>query len=185
MTPAPGWTIWFTGLPASGKSTLARALQAALAARGVQAVVLDSDALRPVLAPSAGYTPTERDEFYRQLVALAALLVQQGVNVIIAATANRAAHRAPARRLPRYLEVWVRRSPQVCQARDPKGLYAGARQGRVQHLPGVDAVYEPPDAPDWVVDSDHVLPHAAVAALLQRFAWLAEPAPPDALPSTT
>lgn len=181
MTATPGWAIWFTGLPASGKTTLAHALQDVLAVRGVRSVVLDSDALRPILAPSAGYTPAERDEFYRRLVALAALLVQQGVNVIIAATANRAAHRAPARRLPRYLEVWVRCSPQVCQARDPKGLYAGARQGRVQHLPGVDAVYEPPDAPDWVVDSEHSSPQAAAMALLQRFAWLAAPPPPAAL----
>lgn len=174
MTSTSGWALWFTGLPASGKSTLARTLQAALAGRGVQAVVLDSDALRPILAPHAGYTPAERDDFYRRLVDLAELIVTQGVNVILAATANRAAHRQPARRLPRYLEVWVRCSPQVCAARDPKGLYARARAGEIHNLPGVDAVYEPPASPDWVIDSDHVSPQAAVAALLDHFDWLAD-----------
>ena len=166
-TPQMGWAIWLTGLPASGKTTIARQLQQQLRARQTLAVILDSDALRPVLAPASGYDEAGRDDFYARLVGLAELLVAQGVNVIIAATANRRAHRDVARlRLPRFAEVWVKCSLEVCRRRDPKGLYARALAGEIENLPGVQVAYEEPLAPDLILDSDHQTPEEATDALL-------------------
>jgi adenylylsulfate kinase len=149
-----GWTIWLTGLPASGKTTIARALQRRLRERGVDVLVLDSDALRPVIAPGAGYGEADRDGFYRQLVALAALLNREGGNVVIAATGHRRAYREAARAaLPRFAEVWVRCPLAICAARDPKGLYAAAGAGGISGLPGGQLAYEPPAAPELVLDT--------------------------------
>jgi len=124
----PGWTVWLTGLPASGKTTIALHLQQKLLHCGSSAILLDSDAVRAILTPTPRYRAAERDDFYARLTLLAGLLTAQGFNAIVAATANRRAHRDQARnRLPRFLEIWVRCSLAVCQARDPKGLYGRDR----------------------------------------------------------
>lgn len=89
----PGFAIWFTGLPASGKTALAQQLRLLLAAQGIPTVVLDSDDLRCVLTPQPCYTEDERDWVYRVIAHLATWLTQSSVNVLIAATANRRAYR--------------------------------------------------------------------------------------------
>jgi adenylylsulfate kinase len=170
------WTIWLTGLPASGKSTLAWRLKRRLGDRGVVTAVLDSDELRPLLAPGASYTAAERDAFYLRLVALAAWLSRQGVNCIIAATGNRRRYRDAARaQLRPFAEVWVRCPRDVCEQRDPKGLYARARGGSIRDVPGIDVPYEPPLAPDLVVDTSGHDPSAAVEAILTGIAFLEQP----------
>jgi adenylylsulfate kinase len=171
--PARGWTLWLTGLPGSGKTTLARALQERLGADGVPAVVLDSDAVRPILAPTAGYTEADREQFYGRLIALAGLLNGEGANVLIAATAHRRAYRAAARAsLAPFAEIWVRCPPVLCAARDPKGLYAQAAAGAVQNLPGVHIPYEPPEAAEAVVDTDRESVATATEAILAGVAFL-------------
>jgi adenylylsulfate kinase len=141
---------WFTGLPASGKSTLARHVREACAPRR-PAIVLDGDALRPLLAPGGGFDDEARERFYEALSGLAALVAGQGVIALVAATAHRRAWRARARALaPRFVEVFVDTPLAVCEARDPRGLYARARSGGAPLLPGVGAPYEPPDQPDVV-----------------------------------
>ncbi len=166
----PGWTVWLTGLPASGKTTIALQLQQALARRGETAIVLDSDAVRAVLTPAPRYSAAERDDFYARLTLLAGLLTAQGLNVIVAATANRRAHRDQARDiLPRFIEIWVRCPLVVCRARDPKGLYAKASAGEIADFPGLDAPYEPPLHPDLIVDSGAQTPQAAVDCILASF----------------
>lgn len=159
-----GWTLWLTGLPASGKSTIARALQQQLHA---PVVVLDSDEVRPILASVQGYDEAGREEFYARLVQLALLLVKQGINVIVAATANRRQYRRFARAsLPRFAEVWVKCPVRVCQSRDPKGLYRRAAAGEIRNLPGFDSEYEEPEHAECVVDSSRLSPDAAAAAIL-------------------
>ncbi|HEU5055515.1 MAG TPA: adenylyl-sulfate kinase, partial [Kofleriaceae bacterium] len=86
MTTDAGAVVWLTGLPASGKTTFATRLRERLAARGTASVVLDSDALRPILAPELDYRPAGRDEFYRRLGELAALVARQGGVAVVAAT---------------------------------------------------------------------------------------------------
>lgn len=171
-----GWSIWLTGLPGAGKSTLARALQQRLRTLGQTAVVLDSDALRPVLAPESDYGPAARDRFYGQLVALASLLHQEETNIIIAATAHRRAYRAAARAaLAPFAEVWVRCPLAVCQARDPKALYARAAAGAVTDLPGLQIPYEPPEHPEVTVDTDREPVEATVSRILAALPWLGGP----------
>ncbi|MCC9078371.1 adenylyl-sulfate kinase [Litorilinea aerophila] len=170
---SPGWAVWFTGLPAAGKTTLARTLQRRLAREGICAVLLDSDELRPILTPQPTFTPGEREDFYRRLTQLAATLVEQGVHVLIAATGNRQHYRDfAARLLPHLALVWVRCAPETCRRRDPKGLYRRALAGEIRNFPGVDAAYEPPAEPVAVVDTDREGPDQAVERLLVTLPFL-------------
>jgi len=143
--------VWFTGLPASGKTTLARRVRE-LAGEGV---LLDSDEVRVALG-AGGYDRTDRDAFYRTLAALAGLLARQGHVVLVAATAPQRAHRAIARaQAPRFVEVHVATPLATCEARDVKGLYAKARAGGAPALPGVGEPYEPPATADVVATGGH------------------------------
>ena len=185
MARPHGWTIWLTGLPGAGKTTLARAMRRKLGERGIPCVLLDSDELRDLLIPQATYAPEERDRFYARLVDLAAWLAGTGENVLIAATGSRRRYRAAARaRLaPRFAEIWVRCPAEVCRARDPKGLYRRAAAGLVANLPGFDDVYEPPAAPEASVDADRLRPDEAAEAVLAALDMLAwRPQPPAAVP---
>jgi adenylylsulfate kinase len=159
------WAVWFTGRPASGKTTLARALKELAADRGVASVHLESDTLRRILTPQPTYEPQERDRFYEIVAGLAALLTEQGFPVIVDATAPRREHRDRARRLiPRFLEVFVDTPLELCEQRDPKGLYRASREGHAPHLPGAGEPYEEPDRPDLVISSSSS-PGEAVGSL--------------------
>jgi adenylylsulfate kinase len=161
-----GLVVWITGLPQSGKSTLARRLRGALVDRGVPTVRLDSDELRDVLRPPPGYGPEARDAFYETLAGVGGLLAAQGFVVIVPATAHRRAYRDAARaRVPAFLEVWVDAGPDVCADRDGKGLYAKAAAGEIDGLPGVGVAYEAPERPDVVASGGH--DEAALAALVR------------------
>ena len=167
------FAIWVTGLPASGKSTLVAALNAQLSARGVDATVLESDAMRRVLTPQPLYDEEEREAFYRQMVYLGTLLVQHRVPVIFDATANRRRYRDRARnQIPRFLEVYVDCPLETCVARDPKGIYRQGREGVAQTVPGLQAIYEPPERPDVTVRGDGESPEDAarrvIAKLLEK-----------------
>lgn len=146
-----GVVVWLTGRPSAGKSTLASAACARLGALGCAACVLDGDAVRAALVPAPGYDDDARQAFYATLARLAAYLAGQGLVVLVPATAHRRAFRAEARALaPAFVEVYVSAASDVCAGRDAKGLYAAAAAGAVSGLPGVDAAYEEPDAPDVV-----------------------------------
>jgi adenylylsulfate kinase len=164
---APAFAVWLTGLPASGKSTVARALAAELACRGIRAAVLESDAVRREITPRPKYNDEERDAFYATLAYLARVLVLHGVPVIVDATANRRAYRDRARdAIPRFLEVYVRCPLAVCRARDPKGIYRRGAEGTVQDVPGVSAPFEPPLMPEVVVDGEREDPAAAARRIV-------------------
>ncbi|MDF3071101.1 MAG: cysC [Polyangiaceae bacterium] len=137
-----------TGLPSSGKSTLAHAVRARLLRQGTSHCILDGDTLRAIITPTLGYSDEERAQFYEALARLAATLARQGLVVLVPATAHLKEYRAMARELaPRFLEVWVTTALKECQRRDPKGLYAAA-VASPGHLPGIDVRYEPPEHPD-------------------------------------
>ena len=147
----PGLVVWLTGLPSSGKSTLARALYVELTRRGFASVILDSDEVRDAIVPPHGYSDDGRDAFYETLARLAAVVAAQGHVVLVPATASRASHRARARTLaPNFIEVYVDTPLDECERRDPKGLYRAARDGGLQALPGRGAPFEAPEAPDAV-----------------------------------
>ncbi len=146
-----GAVVWFTGPPASGKSTLARAVRARLFARGTACALFDGDEVRAALVPRPGYSPDDRGSFYETLNNLAALLARQDLVVLVAATAHRRRYRDAARqRSRRFVEVYLRASREECAQRDEKGLYARARTGEIQGLPGADLDYEPPERPEVI-----------------------------------
>lgn len=139
-----GVVVWLTGLPSSGKSTLARVVRSRLSSEGRSSCILDGDVLRAIIAPTLGYSEEERSEFYAALARLAAELAHQGLVVLVPATAHLREYRQLARQLaPRFAEVWVTTPLPECQRRDPKGLYAAAVTA-AGHLPGVDVRYEEP-----------------------------------------
>ncbi|HET9991875.1 MAG TPA: adenylyl-sulfate kinase [Kofleriaceae bacterium] len=158
-----GAIVWFTGLPASGKTTLAERLRAQLAEHGRTAIVLDGDTMRDVLGVH-GYGEADRAAFYRTLGQLAALIANQGVVVLVPATAPQREHRDPARRGDhRFVEVWVDAPLAECEARDFKDLYARAHRGELHDVPGVGVPFEPPEHPDVIARGG--LDDAALAAL--------------------
>jgi adenylylsulfate kinase len=140
-----GLVVWFTGLPSSGKTTLARETLRILRTVGESCCLLDGDEVRECLHPPPGYGPESRTDFYKTLASLAAMLSSQGLAVLVAATAHRRADREVARGLAteRFIEVFVDTPLEVCEARDAKGLYKRARAGEIQHFPGVHEEYEP------------------------------------------
>ncbi|MEP6860333.1 MAG: adenylyl-sulfate kinase [Deltaproteobacteria bacterium] len=150
-----GAIVWFTGLPASGKTTLAERLRARLSEHGRTAIVLDGDVMRGVLDARA-YDGANRDAFYRTLGALAAVIAAQGAIVLVPATAPRREHRDTARNSgPRFLEVWVDAPLAECEARDFKQLYARAHRGELADVPGGGALFEPPEHPDVIAHGGH------------------------------
>lgn len=165
------FAVWITGLPASGKSTLARSLKEQLLERGVDAAVLESDALRLVVADHPRYDEQDRDAFYRLMAYIGELLVEHGVPVIFDATANLRVYRDRARqRIPRFLEVYVECPLETCMARDPKGIYRQAREGAAATVPGVQAAYEPPEAPDVVVHCERESTRDAAQRVIAKLA---------------
>lgn len=163
----PAFAVWLTGLPASGKSTVTRALVAELQALGVRPAVLESDAVRREITPNATYGESERDTFYATVAYLAGVLVLHGVPVIVDATANRRSYRDRARSaIPRFLEVYVRCPLAVCRTRDPKGIYRRGAEGKAPNVPGLSAPYESPSMPEVVVDGERDDPAAAARRIV-------------------
>ncbi|HUA20222.1 MAG TPA: adenylyl-sulfate kinase [Bryobacteraceae bacterium] len=155
MEHKEAFAVWITGLPASGKSTVAAALKAQLAARGVDAAALESDQLRTIFTVHPRYDEEERDQFYAQMAWIGELLVRHGVPVIFDATANRRVYRDRVRqKIARFVEVFVDVPLETCVARDPKGIYRSARAGGSATVPGLQAAYEPPEAPEVVVHGE-------------------------------
>jgi len=164
VTMHEGFAVWFTGLPASGKSTLARGLQQRLAGRGIATQLLDSDELRARLIPEATYSGAERDWFYDLIAFLASLLTRNGVNVLIAATGQKRAYRDAARaQIGHFCEVFIDCPAQRCQLRDPKGLWRKAMRGEIHNLPGVGADYEAPLQAEVIIHNDLLTVEEAVA----------------------
>ena len=145
--------FWMTGLPGSGKSTVARAAEALLFRRGIDVTVLDGDTLRARLSSDLGFSPEDRRENIRRAAVVARLLADSGQVVLVALISPGADDRAMARQAVQegFREIYVEADRAVCEARDPKGLYAAARAGRLSGFTGVDAPYEPPVAPDLVI----------------------------------
>lgn len=167
-----GVVVWLTGLPSSGKSKFARHVHAALRAHGAASCILDGDEVRACLVPKPGYSDAERSAFYESLANIAALIARQGQIVLVPATAHRKHFRERARALaPAFLEVWVATPLAECEARDSKGLYAQARAGNLQGVPGVNEPFEEPEAPALVVHrADDVAARESLCAQALRLA---------------
>jgi adenylyl-sulfate kinase len=164
-----GATVWFTGLPASGKSTVAAAVEAELVRTGRCAYRLDGDNLRHGVCGDLGFTAEDRDRNVRRTAEVARLFADAGLVALVSVVSPYAAARLFARDLHerdglRFIEVYVNTPIEVCEERDPKGLYARAKAGQLQGFTGVDDPYEPPRSPD--VELCSVDLHVAVGRVL-------------------
>jgi bifunctional enzyme CysN/CysC len=166
-----GATLWLTGLPAAGKSTVAGALERALVESGRLAYVLDGDNVRHGLSGDLGFDATARHENVRRVAHVARLFADAGAVAIVSLVSPFAADRDRARTLHDevdldFFEVFIDTPLAECERRDPKGLYARARAGSLQGLTGVGDPYEAPVAPDLVVHTTEEPLEASIARIL-------------------
>lgn len=164
-----GFVVWFTGLPCSGKSTLARRLEEALRTRGLRVEVLDGDEVRQRLTRGLGFSKEDRDENIRRITYVAKLLARNGVVAITAAISPYRAVRDEARReIGRFIEVYVKCPLEVCMERDVKGLYRRALAGEIPNVTGLSDPYEEPLHPELVVETDREGPAESLERILAR-----------------
>ena len=168
-----GATVWLTGLSGSGKSTIAVALEEHLLAAGRACYRLDGDNLRHGLNADLGFAEADRTENVRRVGEVARLFADAGLVALVPVISPYAAGRAAVRAAHErdglaFLEVFVDTPLDVCESRDPKGLYAKAREGTLTGMTGIDAPYEAPDNPDVHVSGGMSIPDAvtAIARLL-------------------
>ena len=179
-----GFAVWLTGLPCSGKTTLAEALQKELEYRGLSPRILDGDVLRRSLSADLGYSPGDRRIHVRRVIKMAENLVRSGTPVIAALISPQRAQREEAKfRIRPLVEVYVRCPLEVCESRDVKGLYRRARKAEIKDFTGVSSPYEEPRHPDVTVDTDRmsvlsalgrILDFLEVSGLLAESGWLVD-----------
>jgi len=148
--------VWLTGLSGAGKSTLASAVEKVLRASGVRCYVLDGDRLRHGLNRDLGFSDADRAENIRRVGEVAKLMVDAGLVVLVALISPFRADRQKARDLFRagdFIEVHVSKPLEVCERRDPKGLYRKARAAEMRDFTGISSPYEPPEAPELELDT--------------------------------
>jgi bifunctional enzyme CysN/CysC len=166
-----GGTVWFTGLSGSGKSTIASKVAVELTRRGVLTYTLDGDNLRHGLNADLGFSAADRTENVRRVAEVARLFADAGVVALVPLISPYRAGREHARALHDaaglvFVEVFVDAPLEVCETRDPKGLYAKARAGELTGFTGVDDPYEPPTDPELVIAAADTAPAAASAAVV-------------------
>jgi adenylylsulfate kinase len=175
MGALEGATIWLTGLPSAGKSTIARLLADRLAAQGRRVEVLDGDEVRAHLSPALGYSKEDRDANVRRIGYVAELLASNAVLVLAPVIAPYASSRAAVRERHRrsgtaYIEIHIATPVEVCAERDAKGLYARQAAGLVTGLTGVDDPYEAPVDPDARLDTSARTVEECAAEILELLA---------------
>jgi adenylylsulfate kinase len=151
-----GIVIWFTGLSASGKSTIARAVEEKLFERGHLSYVLDGDNLRHGLNKNLGFSPEDREENIRRIGEVAKLFADAGLITMTAFISPYLKDREHARKLLKekeFIEVFVKVPLDVAEERDPKGLYKKARAGKIADFTGISAPYEEPAKPELMIDT--------------------------------
>jgi len=163
-------TWWLTGRPGAGKTTLAKALATTLRERGEPACVVDGDELRAGVSNDLGFDEASRAENVRRAAHLAQMLNSNGIHAVVAMVSPSIQARAQAYATigaSRCKEIYVSTPLEVCEKRDPKGLYARARNNQLSQMTGVQAGYEPPLSPVLHIDTSHTDIEAAVRQLLQ------------------
>lgn len=164
-----GVIIWLTGLPGSGKSTLAYGVEERLFRSGYQTVVLDGDLLRKGVCSDLGYSAWDRHENVRRVGEIAKLFLEAGTIVLVALISPYRIDRACARALVAredFIEVFCDAPLEICEARDPKGLYRRARSGEIANMTGIGAPYEPPENPELVLDTGFSDPNVCIRQII-------------------
>ena len=166
-----GAVVWFTGLPASGKSTTAHLVEKELYRRGCSTYVLDGDNVRHGLCANLGFSPEDRSENIRRIGELVKLFVDAGIIVLAAFVSPYRKDRERVRRLfggGEFIEVYMDCPVEVCERRDIKGFYKKAREGLIKEYTGITSPYEPPENPEIIIRT-HEEPIEQAVSLIIRF----------------
>lgn len=171
VTGGRGVTVWMTGLSGSGKSTIAYLAEESLIGSGRAAYVLDGDNLRHGLNADLGFGAEDRAENVRRVGEVARLMADAGLVVLVPVISPFAADRKMVREAHQqaglgFIEVFVDAPLEVCEARDPKGLYARARAGEISEMTGIDSPYEAPESPELSLDTDASAPEELAELLV-------------------
>jgi len=162
--------IWFTGLPSSGKSTIAHHLEKELFDRGIRAYVLDGDNVRHGINSNLGFSREDRRENLRRIAELSKLFVDAGIVVLAAFVSPYREDREFVRSVVgenSFFEIFVKCSVETCEKRDPKGNYRKARAGIIKNYTGVSAPYEEPESPDVTLDTEELDVESSVRKILE------------------
>ncbi len=150
-----GFVVWLTGLPGSGKTTIAEGLLSEFKRRDLKVELFDGDEVRRNLSKGLGFSKEDRDTHNKRIIYVCKLLTRNGVNAIVSLISPYRSTRAYAREnLPRFVEVYLRCSITECIRRDPKGLYKKALAGEITNMTGIQDPYEEPENPEVVVNTE-------------------------------
>lgn len=154
------FTLFFTGFPGSGKTTLSRAVRDRLSDDGAQVCLLDGDEVRRTISADLGFSPEDRIENLRRVSRVAAE-TEHEVSIMATVSPSEAARQLARQQISgkrAFILVWLATPVAICEERDPKGMYARARRGEIPNFTGVDGAYDPPDDADVVIDtSEHTV----------------------------
>lgn len=165
--------LWFTGLSASGKSTISVALEAALYKRGIRTYRLDGDNIRFGLNKNLGFSPEDRTENIRRIGEVSKLMIDAGLFTLTAFISPYREDREQVRSLVEkgeFIEIYVDASLKTCEERDPKGLYKKARLGEIKGFTGIDAPYEEPEDPEITIDTNRLSIDESVNVIVKYLA---------------
>jgi adenylylsulfate kinase len=164
-----GFTIWFTGLSCSGKTTVSQAVARMLRERGLRVEVLDGDVVRENLSRGLGFSKADRDENIRRIAFVSKLLTRNEVATLVAAISPyRAAREAARREIGRFVEVYVNCPLEICMGRHIKGLYKRAVAGEIPAFTGISDPYEPPLSPELTLHTDKESLEESTTRVIQR-----------------
>jgi len=161
--------IWFTGLSASGKSTIAHLVEKKLHGQGIRTYVLDGDNVRHGLNADLGFSREDRKENLRRIVKVCKLMVDAGLVVLTAFISPYKEDRAYVKNILKddYIEIYVKCSVEECEKREPKGLYKKAKAGIIKNYTGISAPYEEPENPDLLINTEECDPEKAAVLVLE------------------
>jgi adenylylsulfate kinase len=181
-----GFTLWFTGLPCSGKSTLANLVAREIERRGRGVVILDGDVVRRHLTKGLGFSKEDRDENIRRIGWVCGLLSRfDAVAIAAAISPYRSVRQEVRSSIERFVEIYVKTSLETCIQRDVKGMYKKALAGEIKNFTGIDDPYEPPDRPELVIETEAETPEESasrIVSLLERLNLVSLLPQPDSSP---
>ncbi len=169
MKKHQGFTIWFTGLPCCGKTTIANQVALILKKRNYTVEQLDGDFIRQHFSTDLGFSKKDRDENIRRAIFLAKMLSRNNVIVLASFVSPYRKQRRKARKeIKQFVEVYVKCPVKICMKRDVKGMYQKALEGKIKHFTGVDDPYEEPENPELIVNTDIESIEESVSKVLQK-----------------
>ncbi len=163
-----GFCVWITGLPGSGKTTIANGLKPMLKARGLGVEVFDGDWVRRELSPDLGFSKEDRELHNKRVIHMSKLLVKHGVAVVVCLISPyREIRRYAREQIGSFIEVWAKADIEICKERDPKGLYAKALRGEIQDMTGIQHPYEEPENPEVIIDTERQMPRESAETIME------------------